>query len=170
VVQANQTPQGSDDCAGGQGKLGEKAASELIRINNLPNLMVGKTAPEIMGEDLSGISIKLSDYRGKVVLVVFWGSWCGPCMREVPHERDLLKKYRDKPFAIFAVNSDEDRQTARNVRSDEEMTWPSLWDGGGTDGPAQTAYNVSLWPTIYLLDDRGAIRQSTCAAISWMKP
>jgi hypothetical protein len=59
----------------GKAKLGDKAASELIRIKNLPNLKVGKTAPEIVGEDIDGKMFKLSDYRGKVVLLDFWGHW-----------------------------------------------------------------------------------------------
>lgn len=59
----------------GKAKLGDKAARELIRIENLPNLKVGKTAPEIVGEDMDGKKFKLSDYRGKVVLLDFWGHW-----------------------------------------------------------------------------------------------
>ncbi len=59
----------------GRAKLGDKAASELIRINNLPNLKIGKTAPEISGEDIDRKRFKLSDYRGKVVVLDFWGYW-----------------------------------------------------------------------------------------------
>jgi hypothetical protein len=59
----------------GKAELGAKAASELIRIKNLPNLKIGKTAPEIVGEDIDGKKFKLSDYRGKVVLLDFWGHW-----------------------------------------------------------------------------------------------
>jgi hypothetical protein len=60
---------------GGQAKLGDKAASELTRLKNLPNLKVGKPAPEIVGEDLDGNELKLSDHRGKVVVLDFWGHW-----------------------------------------------------------------------------------------------
>jgi hypothetical protein len=59
----------------GKATLGDKAASELVRIKNLPNLKVGKTAPDIVGEDIDGKKFKLSDYRGKVVLLDFWGHW-----------------------------------------------------------------------------------------------
>jgi hypothetical protein len=59
----------------GKAKLGDKAAAELVRIKNIPNLKVGKTAPEIVGEDVDGKKFKLSDYRGKVVLLDFWGHW-----------------------------------------------------------------------------------------------
>ncbi len=55
------------------------------------NLVVGKPAPEIEGADMDGKPFKLSDYKGKVVVLVFWGTWCGPCMAQVPHERELVQ-------------------------------------------------------------------------------
>src|SRR5215471_4330158 len=75
-----------------------------------------------------------------------------------PHERSLVKKLADKPFVLLGVNSDEDRENVKKVIEKEQMTWRSWWNGGGTDGPVQTAYNVSHWPTIYLLDHEGKIR------------
>lgn len=59
----------------GKATLGDKAASELVRIKNLPNLKIGKTAPAIVGEDIDGKKLSLNDYRGKVVLLDFWGNW-----------------------------------------------------------------------------------------------
>jgi len=139
-------------------KLGDKAAAELVRIKNLPNLKVGKSALDIVGKDMAGQPLRLSDYRGKVVMVVFWGTWCGPCMREVPHEQALLKKHEGKPFVILGVNSDKDLGAAVKISAEKQITWPSWFDGGSTDGPIQTAYNVRQWPTIYVLDPQGVIR------------
>ena len=65
---------------------------------------VGMPAPEIDGEDFDGMRVKLSDYRGKVVVVVFWASWCPPCCAMIPHERELVERNRDKPFAMLSVN------------------------------------------------------------------
>ncbi len=143
----------------GRAKLGDKANSELTRIHNLPLLKVGKAAPEITGKDLDGKPLKLSDYRGKVVLVVFWGTWCPPCMREVPHEQDLVKQHAGRPFVILGVNSDKDRDATRKACLEKGITWRSWWDGGDTQGPVQTAYNVSQWPTLYLIDHQGIIRE-----------
>lgn len=143
----------------GSFRLADKAKAEVLRIDNIPGLRVGKMAPNIVGEDLDGKPLKLEDYRGKVVVLCFWGTWCGPCMAMVPHERELVRKLAGKPFALIGINADEadKREKARAVARDERMTWPSFWDGGG-DGPIQTRYNVDHYPTTYVLDPSGHIR------------
>jgi Thioredoxin-like len=75
-----------------------------------------------------------------------------------PHERSLVKRLAGKPFVLLGVNSDKKRDEVKKVVAKEEMTWRSWWDGGGAAGPISTAYNVSGWPTIYVLDPKGAIR------------
>ena len=78
--------------------LGEKAATSLYELRHL---QVGKQAPDIEGEDLDEARLKLGHYRGKVVLLVFWASWCGPCMRAVPHEKELVKRFKGRPFVLL---------------------------------------------------------------------
>jgi hypothetical protein len=75
-----------------------------------------------------------------------------------PHERSLVKRLAGEPFALLGVNSDRDRDALKNVMDEEEITWRSWWDGGSTSGPIATEWNVSGWPTIYVLDDKGVIR------------
>jgi hypothetical protein len=75
-----------------------------------------------------------------------------------PHERSLVKRLEGKPFALLGVNSDDDRAQVKKIMEKEKMTWRSLWDGGSTEGPVQTAYNVGHWPTIYVIDHKGVIR------------
>jgi thiol-disulfide isomerase/thioredoxin len=136
--------------------LGEKAAPELYE---LQHLWIGQAAPEIEGEDLDGGKLKLSDYRGKVVLVSFWGSWCGPCMQMIPHERKLAESMTGKPFALVGVNSDVDRLNGKRAAEKEKVTWRSFWCGtNGNDGPIPTAWNVKGWPTVYVIDPKGTIR------------
>jgi hypothetical protein len=75
-----------------------------------------------------------------------------------PHERSLVKRLAEKPFALIGVNSDRDRDDIKKVMKEEEITWRSWWDGGSTKGPIATKWNVHGWPTIYVLDDKGVIR------------
>lgn len=136
--------------------MGSIARSSLFEIQNLS---VGKTAPEIAGEDTEGAKFKLSDYRGKVVVLSFWGTWCGPCMALVPHEREIVTRLKDRKFALLGVNSDVDRTKLKAAMEREKITWRSFWCGAkGPEGPIPTAWNVTGWPTLYVLDHNGVIR------------
>ena len=76
-----------------------------------------------------------------------------------PHERSLVKRLADKPFALIGVNSDKDKDQLRKRMTEERITWRSFWNGPkGTAGPISTAWNVRGWPTIYVIDPKGVIR------------
>ncbi len=76
-----------------------------------------------------------------------------------PHERSLVKRLKDQPFALIGVNSDKDLDTLRKVRVEKELTWRSFWNGSaGTSGPISATWGVRGWPTIYVLDENGVIR------------
>jgi hypothetical protein len=75
-----------------------------------------------------------------------------------PHERSLVKRLEAKPFVLLGINSDNDREETKENIQREEITWRSWWDGGGTNGPIATQWNVSGWPTLYILDHKGTIR------------
>ena len=74
-----------------------------------------------------------------------------------PHERSLVKRLAEKPFALLGVNSDP-KQRLKQVIKKENMTWRSWWDGGDTSGPIASKWNVHGWPTTYVLDHKGVIR------------
>ena len=75
-----------------------------------------------------------------------------------PHERSLVERLKDKPFALLGVNSDADRDQLKEVLKKEKITWRSFWNGGSTDGPIAKAWNVHGWPTVYVIDAKGVIR------------
>ena len=75
-----------------------------------------------------------------------------------PHERSLVKKLANQPFALIGVNSDQDRQALKKTMEKEHITWRSFWDGGSTNGSIAGKWNVHGWPTIYVLDSKGVIR------------
>ena len=135
--------------------LGEVAKVELY---DLEHLSVGKVAPEIEGEDTVGNKIKLSDYRGKIVVLSFWASWCGPCMEMVPSEIHLAERMKGKPFALVGVNGDAVRNDANHAIEKEKITWQSFWSKEGPEGSIPRIWNVPGWPTVYVLDQNGVIR------------
>jgi hypothetical protein len=76
-----------------------------------------------------------------------------------PHERSLVEKLKDDPFAIIGVNSDKDLEALQPALKKENITWRSFWNGPeGTDGPISVKWNVRGWPTLYLIDAKGVIR------------
>jgi hypothetical protein len=78
-----------------------------------------------------------------------------------PHERSLVKKFEGKPFAILGINSDADREDLKKVLEKEKITWRSWFDNGTTGGPIATKWNVSGWPSLYLVDHQGVIRDKS---------
>jgi peroxiredoxin len=136
--------------------LGDEAKTELY---DLRHLRMGQPAPEIEADDLDGTKFKLSDYRGKVVLLVFWASWCSPCMAAVPHERGLVDHFKGRPFALIGVNGDEKTESARKAVEKHRINWRSFSNGKeGPAGPIARAWNVRGWPTVYVIDAKGVIR------------
>ena len=123
-----------------------------------PELGIGKPAPQIAGEDIDGNPIKLGDYKGKVVVLFFWGDWCGPSRAMYPQIRSLVKTLERRPFVLLGINSDKDKEELRQRIKDETINWRSWWDGGGDHGPIAGLYSIPGWPTMYILDHRGIIR------------
>ena len=125
----------------------------------LKHLSLGNQAPEIEAEGVDGKKFKLSDSRGKICVLTFWASWCGPCMQLVPVERALAERMHGKSFAMIGVNGDAILSDAKRAMEREQMTWPSFWNGKeGPKGPIATAWNVHGWPTVFFLDAKGIIR------------
>lgn len=137
-----------------QRTLGEVDAGRLFALRHLS---VGKVAPEIQGKDAEGREFRLSDSRGKVVVLTFSGNWCGPCVAMYPHERKLVERSKEEPIAVLSVNTDDKVETLRSAIQSGKITWPCWWDGG-TDGPITTRWGINGFPTVYVLDPEGVIR------------
>jgi thiol-disulfide isomerase/thioredoxin len=137
--------------------LGETAAALL---DDIHNLAIGKPGPEIDGIELNGKPLKLSDQRGKVTLLVFWSTWCGPCMAAIPEERKLHEQFKDQRFAMLGVNCDSDLDQARQAVKEHKIAWPNwvdpLTEEG--EGPIRYRYHVHGIPRTFLLDADGMIR------------
>ena len=110
---------------------------------------VGRPVPDINGVDLDGRPLRLSDYRGRVVLLNFWATWCFPCMKLIPHERELVARFQGEPFDIVGVNCDSDVGKARDAVARTGMTWRSFRDHTEERRAAITSdWKVIGYPTI----------------------
>jgi peroxiredoxin len=134
--------------------LAEVARTDLRRFRNLA---VGQRAPEIEGQDVDGNPFKLSDYRGRVVLLTFSGNWCGPCRAMYPQERALVEQLKGRRFALLSVNTDHERETLRRSMSRGDITWRCWWESG-VQGPICSRWSIEGFPQVYLLDHKGVIR------------
>jgi peroxiredoxin len=132
--------------------LGEKAEKSL---HALEHLVIGAEAPDAVGHDLDGKPLRLSDYRGKVVLLSFWFPTCGPCIEAIPEEQDVVERFRNEAFALIGVCRERDQAVAKQAATEHGMTWPSWFDGN--PGAITDNYNIQGWPRFYLLDAEGRI-------------
>jgi len=124
------------------------------RIFEHEHLRVGKKAPEIVGKDVEGKTFKLSDYRGKVVVLDFFADWCPYCVRMYSEERELVEKMAGKPFAILGVNCDG-KDTLRQILEDKKVTWRCWSDGKG--GPIAETWQLEGYPLMFVIDHEGII-------------
>ena len=130
------------------------------------NLVPGNVAPNIVGKDTDGVEFELEEYRGSIVALIFSGQWCGPCRGEYPYHRFVLENYQDRPIVLLGINSDAELETIQQAKIDERLPYRTWWDGHSqpdadavaAEGPIATRWNVTGWPTIYILDEEGVIR------------
>ena len=148
----------SPDAKIGSKKVGEIAKSELENLNAVTLVSVGKPAPEVESITLEGKKVKLSDYKGKVVLLDIWATWCPPCRAMIPHERELVKKMAKKPFVLVSVSADDEKDALVKFLEKEPMPWVHWWDSGA-ESPVLKKYRVRAFPTLYLIDHTGEIKQ-----------
>jgi thiol-disulfide isomerase/thioredoxin len=118
----------------------------------------GNAAPDIVMRSPSGELLKLSDLRGKVVLIDFWASWCGPCRRENPTVVRAYEKYKAKGFEVFSVSLDSDKTRWMNAIAQDGLVWPNhVSDLAGWRNAAAGAYGVTSIPATFLLDRDGKV-------------
>ena len=118
--------------------------------------VIGSAAPDFVMNDMNGKAVKLSDYKGKYVLLDFWASWCGPCRKENPYVKVAYEKFKDKNFTIIAVSVDEDGAKWRQAIEKDQLPWKHISDLQKTNKVAEL-YGVQPIPDNFLINPEGKI-------------
>lgn len=117
----------------------------------------GNKAPEIALPSVNGDTLRLSSLKGKVVLLDFWASWCGPCRISNKGLVKLYSKYKSKGFEIFGVSLDQDMSDWKKAIAKDKITWVQVNDNGGWEAPTAVNWGINAIPTSYLIDQNGKL-------------
>jgi peroxiredoxin len=120
-------------------------------------LVAGAKFPDFDVKDTAGKPISIADYKGKVVLLDFWATWCAPCRAELPNLISTYEKYHDKGFEVIGVSLDQDEQKLASFTKEKNMAWPQYFDGLAWQNKLAVKYGINGIPATFLLDGQGTI-------------
>ena len=140
-------------------KLGNSDLAREYRMKTDPTLAwEGQVLPEFSPVvDLDSKPVSLADYRGKLVLLDFWATWCGPCIVELPKVKEAYEKYHDKGFEIIGISLDTDEAALRKFIKENQLPWRQVFDGKGWETPLAQQYGVRGIPAQFLIDQEGRV-------------
>ena len=137
----------------------KELAAKLEGMNRRLNLLGGPI--EITGTSGDGKPFDWKMYKGKVVLIDYWASWCGPCIAELPNVKRMYKAYHDRGFEVVGINLDSKREAYEKFEKDRELPWVNLYgddaDASGWSHPMATKFGVTSIPTVLLVDQKGKV-------------
>jgi peroxiredoxin len=135
--------------------LGAGGAAIALGLPAQANITPTTPAPDFTLRSLGGPNLRLKEQRGKVVLLNFWATWCGPCREEMPQLNKLYEKYRPSGFNLLGINVDEDSRNAAGIADKLGLKFPVLLDA---DKQVSKMYELSAMPSTVLVDRDGRVR------------
>jgi len=129
----------------------------VLRYISEPALARERMAPAFVVTTLDGQEISLDDLQGKVVLIDFWATWCGPCRAALPHVREIARKFQGQPLVVLSVSVDSDESKWKEFIAKNEMTWPQYFDGG-FNGHVAKMFDVHAIPNTFTIDADGVLQ------------
>jgi peroxiredoxin len=142
-------------CVSGPMRVAFAALIALAASTAPAALAPASTAPDFTLHVMDGPNLRLKEQRGRVVMVNFWATWCGPCRQEMPQLNRLYEKYKASGFVLLGVNVDDDQRKAAEVAAKLGVTFPVLLD---TDKAVSKLYDLSTMPSTVLIDRDGKVR------------
>jgi thiol-disulfide isomerase/thioredoxin len=134
-------------------EIAKRAESKQIQTN----LIAGKTLPGFSETDLDGKPLASASFKGKVLLIDFWATWCPPCRAELPNVIAIYKKYHPQGFEIIGVSLDSDKDKLTSFIKEQDLAWPQYFDGQGWSNKLAAKYGVEAIPYTILVDGNGKI-------------
>jgi len=132
-----------------------KQQEAALRIQG--SLVEGAKFPDFDEKDIAGKSLSVANFKGKVVLIDFWATWCAPCVGELPNVIKSYEKHHDKGFEIIGVSLDQNEAGLKSFTKDRNMTWQQYFDGKGWGNKLAQKYGIQSIPATFLLDGDGNI-------------
>jgi thiol-disulfide isomerase/thioredoxin len=121
------------------------------------SLLPGSVFPGFEEKDLAGEPLSPANYRGKVLLIDFWATWCGPCVGELPNVLKIYEKHHPQGFEIIGVSLDQDQKKLTSFIKEKNVPWPQFFDGKGWENKLASKYGIQSIPSTFLLDGEGKI-------------
>lgn len=120
-------------------------------------LVEGSKFPEFAEKDTAGKPLSIASFKGKVLLIDFWATWCGPCVAELPNVLAAYEKHHKKGFEIIGISLDQDEAALKNFTKTKKMPWQQFFDGKGWENTLAVKYGIKSIPATYLIDGGGKI-------------
>lgn len=146
---------------------GRKQAGSTVEQQAQEGIHKGQHAPDFELKDLQSKTVKLSDFKGKKVLINFWATWCPPCRMEMPHMQKFYEDYSSQGVVILGINitaTEQSPDAAIPFAKKYGLTYPIVLDENGT---TMDKYQVTAYPTTYVVDSQGIIREVFQGAINY---
>jgi peroxiredoxin len=138
-------------------QLAKQTAGMVAQIEAQADLQKGKVFPAFEEKDLDGKPLSPANYKGKVVLIDFWATWCGPCVGELPNVLKTYSAHHSEGFEIIGISLDSEKDKLTSFIKEKNMTWVQYFDGQGWKNKLAAKYGINSIPATFLLDKEGKI-------------